>query len=597
MAANTNFSLSSIDPDTLKQSFITFLQTQSQFLDYNYNGPNITVLNELLSRNSFLNSFYINMLYAESQLDSAQLRDSIVSNVKPLNYLPSSMTSSMATVNVQIQTSSGNLFVIPVGATFQGVNANGTYTFTTDNEYIQTSSNNTFNFSNVSIYEGTYSNNVFVVDNTQPNQRFLLSDNTIDISSLSIIVSENQGSTNNYFTVAENIYGLNGNSQVYYLQATENNQYEFYFGDGILGYTPQNGAIVTATYRVTFGDVAEDCSNFVLNYNLGIYNSTTIQSVVINTVANSVGGSQAEDIESIRFNAPRAFQTRENAVTSIDYKNLILKNFPQVGDVYVYGGNVSLTGVNYGQVFIAAVSPTGNPLTQNVKNVILSYLSNVAVIPLSNSINIVDANTLWIDIDTSVYINFSQTNNTPNYYELLTTNTIINFANTNLEKFNKSFVYSRFTDAIDEMDSNTIIVGNDTKFTLKRYTVVSTQTNNIINLSFNNPISSVTSSQFISNGFTSVITDSYSGVNIAKGTLSILQFQGNSVINNTNIGTVNYSTGSVSIPSIKIDSYLSNTGSFYFVGVPTSKIISANSNDIIDIDVINGLNINIIPQG
>jgi len=197
--ANTNFSLSSIDPDTLKQSFITFLQGQNQFKDYNYSGPNITQLLELMSRNSYLNSFYINMGFAESQLDSAQLRDSVVSKAKNFNYIPSSVTSSFGIIDMSITTTSGNTFELPLGASFKGTNANGTYQFITDQSYVAYSTNGTFNFSNVYIYDGSYTNEVFVVNRSQNNQIFTLSNPSIDTSSLTILVSEEQGSQNNYF--------------------------------------------------------------------------------------------------------------------------------------------------------------------------------------------------------------------------------------------------------------------------------------------------------------------------------------------------------------------------------------------------------------
>jgi hypothetical protein len=197
-SSNQNFQLTSLDPNTMKASLIAFLQGQAQFQDYNYSGPNINVLLDILSRNTYLNAFYNNMAFSEMFLDSAQLRDSVVSKAKELNYLPSSVTSSSTSINLTIQTNGITTFEIPFPTAFNGLNSNGSFTFTTDQNYFQTSSNGTYTFSNVNIYEGTYINEVFVVDYSVNNQIFTLSNPTIDITSLSILVSEDAGSVNNY---------------------------------------------------------------------------------------------------------------------------------------------------------------------------------------------------------------------------------------------------------------------------------------------------------------------------------------------------------------------------------------------------------------
>jgi len=595
MASNTNFSLSSIDPDSLKQSFITFLQSQNTFKDYNYSGPNINVLLDVLSRNSYLNSFYTNMAFAESQLDSAQLRDSVVSKAKELNYIPSSVTSSLGIINVSIVTTSGNSFELPLGTSFKGTNANGTYQFVTDKSYLSFSSNGTFNFSNVYIYDGSYINEAFVVDNSVNNQIFTLSNPSIDTSSLTILVSENQGSTNNYFEQAEGVYDLDGNSQVYYLQGTSNGQYEFLFGDGVLGYEPQNGAIVVANYRVANGISADGCNTYSLVYNLGTYNNTNISNITITTVSNSTNGSDAEDIESIRFNAPRAYQSQDRAVTSNDFRNLILRRFPQVGDVNVYGGNTTSTAVNYGKVFIAAVSQYGYPLTQTIKNEITLYISNVTMLPIKDSVKIVDPNTTFINITTNVHIDFTQTSYSPTFYNSLTANAIINFANSNLQKFNKPFFSSKLSDAIDAIDANNIILGNDTYYTVTKNIPISLNVNNNISFSFNNPIINVTSSPFIVNNSTSIITNVYNGVNIANGTLALIGFNSsNNAVSNVStvsvIGTIDVTTGAVIIPNLRVDAYLSNTSLFYFTASPSAKVYYVYNNDILD---VNGLTLNI----
>lgn len=593
--ANTNIALSSLDPDTLKQSFITFLESQNQFKDYNYSGPNISVLMDLLARNTYLNSFYINMGYAESQLDSAQLRDSVVSKAKELNYVPSSVTSSFAVVNVSISTTSGNTFELPLGTSFKGTNANSTYQFVTDQSYVSFSSNGTFNFPNVYIYDGAYTNEVFIVDNSLQNQIFTLSNPAIDTSSLTILVSENKGSQNNYFEQAQGIYDLDGNTQVYYLQATANGQYEFLFGDGVLGYQPQNGAVVLASYRNANGVYADGCNTFSLVYNIGTYNNTNITNTTISTVSNSVGGSLGEDIESIRFNAPRAYQTQDRAVTANDFRNLILRRFSQVGDVNVYGGDITPTSVNFGKVFIAAVSSLGYPLTNSLKNEILLYVSNVTMLPIKDSIQIVNPNTTFINITTNVHVDFTQTTLSPSDYNALTTNAISSFATSNIQKFNKPFFLSKLEKAIDNIDANNIVLGNETTFTVTKQIPVVLNTNNNINITFNNPVVNVTSTQFIANNQTCVITDSYTGINIANGQLALIGFNSSNSVNvltTSIIGTLDHTTGTIVIPNLNINTYLNNQATLSFTATPANKVMYVYNNDVLDIN-LNTLNINV----
>jgi hypothetical protein len=578
----------------LKAAFIAFLAQQPLFKDFDFKGSNLNVILDLLSRNTFLNSYYLNMVFTESMLDSAQLRDSVVSKAKVLNYVPSSATSPVGYVNVTVSTFASNVFIIPAGTYFKGTNANGTFTYTTDRDYIQVSANNTFNFPNVAIYEGTFSNDVFIFSASTPNQLFSLSNPQIDTSSLKVLVSEEKGSQNTYFIQSEGIFDLNGNSRVYFLQGAEANCYQIQFGDNVLGYSPQDGSVITATYRLTFGDKGNGCGQFYLSDNLGAFNNTGIANITISTVANSAGGAQAEGIESIRFNAPRMYQTQDRAITANDYRNLILRRFPQVGDVNVYGGNVSASSVDFGTVYVAAVSKSGNPLPNVTKSAIISYIAPLAMVPVKDFIKIVDANTIWLNVNTNIHVDFTQTNNSVDYYKTITTNQIIGYANANLQEFGKPFVYSSLSQMINQADSNNVIIGNETQFTMKRLVNVALNTNNVVYFSYNNPISSVQSTDFIYNGSLAFITDSYANVSIPKGTLAMVTFAtSNSVLSSTPVGTVNYSTGTVSIPSLVVSQYTDSCTSFSFIATTNSQVLYVKNNDIFNIDPASGIQVNV----
>jgi hypothetical protein len=590
--ANTipqNISLGSLDPNTLKSQMISWFQNQSIFRDYNFTGSNINVLLDIFSRNTFLNSFFLNMAFSESFNDSAQLKDSLVSISKMLNYVPYSVSSSTTSLNLTMSAPSLNILEIPQGSIFGGLNSNGSFSFVTDQNYIATSSNGFFQFSNVNIYEGYYKTDLFVVDTTVNNQLFTLSSPGIDTSSLSILVSENSGSTNTSFTQASNLYGLNGNSKVYFLQAGFGNTYQLQFGDGILGYIPQNGAVVSANYRVSKGSDANYISSFIMNTNLSTFNGGTVSNVYILTSNNSSGGANAEGIDSIRYNNPRHYQTQDNAITSLNYETLIYENFPSITDINVYGGGITNTAVQYGMIFIALVGQSGNPATLSLKNDIQTYINKVNI--LNYQIQFVDPDNLYLNVFSNVHVNFSNTGYSPSQYQALVTNTISNFTNNNLQAFSTPFRYSQFCDAIDETDPS--IISNETYVTMSKYANVIFNVNNSIVVNFNNPISNVSSSQFIISGNNYFLTDTLVNNN-PTGFIYLSQLSpNNSIINPKNVGTVNYVNGNINIPILNISSFVSNASGLLLTAFPQNKDIYSIGNDIIEINMVNGLSINI----
>ncbi len=590
MSSNSNISipLTSLDPDTLKSLMTTWFQNQSTFKDYLFSGSNLNVLMDILSRNTYLLSFFMNMVFSEGFNDSAQLRDSLVSKAKDLNYIPYSMKSSTTSLQITLNAPT-NIVEIPKGTIFTGLNSNSNYSFITDKNYITTSSNNFFQFSNVNIYEGYYQTDLFSVDNTVNNQLFTLSNPAIDTSSLFIEVSENNGSTNTIFTKAVNLYGLNGNSTVYFLQASFSNTYQFQFGDGVLGYIPQSGSVVSATYRSTNGDTANYVNNFVMSSSLSKFNNTSISNVYITSSSYSSGGSQNESIDSIRFNNPRHYQTQDNAITSNNYKTLILENFPTIGDLNVYGGGVSNTAVQFGVIFISLVTIDGNPATQAIKSDIQSFINGVDI--LNYQLSFVDPDFLYIGINSNVHVNFGLTNIAPSQYKSLISNNCLQFSANNLEKFGSTFRYSIFGDFIDNLDSS--IISNETTIYLKKTANVIFNTNTSINVNFNNPIVNVSSNPFIISGNTFYITDTINN-NSNSGLIYLVQ----SISNNNNIsaansiGTVNYSTGVVNISSLNISNFISNSSGLSIKAYPQNKDIYSFGNSIIEIDPLS-INISI----
>ena len=466
MAANSSLNLTSLDFDLLKDQFKKWMQQQSVLKDYDYEGSNMNVLLDVMSYNTYLNAFYLNMLASEMFLDSAQKYDSIISHAKELNYIPRSAHTAIANVNITFQTSgiantSGKL-EIPQGTRFSGTNANGTYQFVTRFNENLASANDTFAISDLQISQGVYTQDSFTMDYNIENQRFVLTNEGIDTTSLIVSVIENNGQTNTIFTPAISLLGLNYSSNVYFLQPTFNNKFAIQFGDNSFGRRPLNSATILAKYIVTDGSDGNGVDTITLSDDLGTINGGQVNSVVVSVNGTSVGGSNLESIESVRFNAPRYYSTQYRAVSSDDYASLIYSEFGgQIDDVIVYGGQ-DVEPKKYGRV-ICCLKPTAGYIAPDyVKNAIVNYLQQYIVLP--NRVEISDPDYYYVYVTSTVQYNSFSTSKTPVDIKTAVIDSIINYSKINLEMFGNDLRYSRMVESIDDTDVS--VVSNDTSLRL-----------------------------------------------------------------------------------------------------------------------------------
>lgn len=598
MAANSALNITSLDFDTLKTNLKTFMKSQSNLKDYDFEGSNINVLLDILAYNTYINSFYTNMAISETFLDSAQVRDSVISHAKQINYIPSSRKSSEALIDITFTTSGiGNAFEIPKGTQFSGQNATGSYVFTTDRNITGLSTTGTFTFSNVAIYEGTYLSEVYTVDYTNQNQKFAISTALVDTDSLTVTVYENNGQDINTFTRADSLYGLTSSSNIFFLQAGRNGTYEIEFGDGVFGRVPQNASTVVLSYRTTAGTFGAGVTTFYLDKDLGPVNGGSVLSSTITTVSSSSNGSERESIESIRFRAPRAFQTLDRAVTTNDYRNLILNNFNEVKDVNVYGGETVTSSVQYGKVFISPSTYSGSPLTEQRKVDLVKFLNDKKIINIQNVV--IDPEYLYIVPSVNVTVNFNSTTLSPAQITTSVIASITNFNNSYLELFNTTFRFSKFTEAIDA--TNTAIVGNQVSNRIYKIASPTLGTSSALTISYYNKIvpGTVQSSNFLLvDGNTYNLTD-YNPFNntfnksSSSGTFDITN--SNPVIylnllstNNTTsyipVGTIDYDSGIITVKNLTVIDFLSGKGIQVFA-TPYNDDIAAIYNNVVEIDV------------
>ena len=597
--ANSSLNVSSLDFDTLKSNFVTFLKSQPTFQDYNFEGSNINVLLDVMSYNTYLNSFYLNMIASEMFLDSAQKLDSVVSHAKELNYLPRSSRSAKSVISFTVDTKNiESPFIIPKGTIFNGSsnNGSGSYNFVTNDETSYLSSTSTFTVSNLEIYEGYYTNDLFIVDYTQENQQFILSNPNVDTNSIKINVSEDNGVTNTSYSYAETLYDLNSNSNVYFLQSSANQSYQVLFGDGVFGYKPINGSIVYANYRVSSGSDGNGITNINLGQDLGPVNGGIVFPPVITIDSISVGGANTESIESIRFNAPRYYQTQSRCVTSQDYVSTVLQNYPEIEYVNVFSGGLTNTSIEYGKVYISPSTYSGTTLTDYRKTDIQNFLNGLS--PIGISVKVIDPDYMYITLTSLIRVNFKKTVSSPSVIVSNAITSIKNYNVNNLQNFNTAFRMSKFEQAINESDDG--ILSNETN--AKIYRSYNPTLNLSIYAEYYNKIikGSVYSTLFTADGKNYILTDFISGVDTGSGIIYLYEQNANlSVPNYIKVGTVDYINGIVAVSKLNftnIASTITNSTLIRLYVTPELKDIYCKNNTIIEIDTISGINVSTVSE-
>lgn len=584
--ANSSINLVNLDFNALKQSFKAYLTSNSQprFKDYDFEGSNFSVLIDLLAYNTYLNSFYTNMVASEMFLDTAQLRDSVVSHAKELNYLPRSFISAYANVSITITPSSSTSSVlIPAKTSFTSRVGSNTFTFTTKEAIsIATSSNGVFYANDVLIYEGSYVTDSFVRNTSIDRQRFILSNPNIDTSSLEVTVVENSGADVYSFVQTFSLLDLSADSQVFFIQACENEKYEILFGNNTSGKDPLNGSIIDVTYRVSSGELPNGADNFINNSSIDGHSNV---SITLNKEA--IGGSVSESVESIKFNAPRSFAAQERAITESDYRSLLLRKFPEIQALSVYGGEKE-NPPQYGKVFIAVDIKDSDGVPDLFKQSYVDYLSDK--VSLGVTPEIVLPEFVYLSVNTAVNFDYNNSTLTQNEVKTLVLNKIESFSNTYLNDFNKTFRYSNFVAEIDKAEKS--IINNDTEVVPFFLLSPVLNSNTSFSVSFNTPILITTptqtihpintdkglySSRFVFDDLNCVLEDD--GI----GKVRIMRVTDTEHIKIRDVGTIDYTTGQIEIADLNVSSYSGNGIKLY--AKPISKDFSSALRKILKINL------------
>ena len=589
--SSNRINVAELDFDDIKSNLVEFLRGQDQFKDYDFTGSGLSILMDLLAYNTHYNNLYTNLAVNEMFLDSAAKRDSVVSLAKMLGYTPRSATCSYSTVDVQIinPTSNPAVTVLPAGQPFETTVNGIQYTFYNTGDYTCAPGALGYVFSGVKIIEGTPLTYTYT---TTPGIRYIIPNANVDVSTIKVTVQETASSgTFTNFQYVNNVYGaIESTSPIFFVKETEGGLLEIVFGDGNLGMALTNGNVVTINYYVSSLDSPNGARLF--NY-AGIPllgGSTNVSTKVI-----AAGGSAPEDIESIRFNAPRSFAAQGRAVTTQDYQTIIISNFPEAKSVAVWGGESNSPAI-YGKVFICVLPTDADKLTTTQKTQITgTLLANKNVVSVTPVI--VDPDYINIQLDITSYYDQSKTSKSISQLQQILLDTVTTYNTQNLLNFNGVFRFSELSRLLDTSDTS--FVNNITTVILNRQIVPQYNVSAQYTINMINPIytSNQPEGNIYSNGF-SIYGDSVNTYYLdddGLGNIRLYTLDSNyqkNIVNPT-IGTVDYTTGLIIISNLKITSIVNQ---YFILSVkPASNDVVSALQQVAQIDFTN-LNINVIPD-
>ena len=529
--ANTSLRVSELDFNSIRNNLKTYLNSQSEFTDYNFEGSGLSVLLDILAYNTYYNSFYLNMVANEAFLDTAQIRQNILSQAKLINYVPASPHAAEAMVSIRVTPSTSenqttDYIVLDKYTRLLGADIEGkSYPFVTLNSNTASKSGGSFFFPNVWIKQGEVVTQQYLMGSNNTTAKFEIPSANIDTDTLTVTVQES--SSNNYteeYHLSTDITEATSNSRIYFLEENENLNYTLQFGDGILGNRPKNGNIIITTYVDTQGSEANDVGKFnVIDPVGGLYTG----NVRVATVSSSVTGSDKESIEKVKLRAPQYYTAQNRCVTVRDYETILMKDYQHIDAVSIWGGEDNDPPV-YGKVYISIKTKGFFTLTslekENIKQNLIKNKNVVTVTPV-----IVDPDYIFVTVRGKVYYNPSLTTKTANQILQNIKQAVYQYADDELNTYRSTFKKAKLQTYIQDSDSS--ITGTDIVIYLQSrkklditqskkyyyYFNTSIEKGTFTNKLFSNPQITVLDSSLTSrNVFYEEVPDSFTGVDMIE---------------------------------------------------------------------------------
>ena len=592
--ATHKLNISELDFDNIKENLKRFLSNQNQFKDYDFEGSGMAVLLDLLAYNTHYLSYHTNVAVNEMFIDSADLRNSIVSLAKALGYTPSSATASYADINVRVNDGTGGSITMPVDTKFTTTVDGTSYSFVTASNHTIAPIDGVYEFKNIKIYEGTYVTFNYTENSSDVDQRFIIPSANADTTTLTVEVQTSATDTViQTYSRATSITELDGNSKVYFLQEAEDGKFEVYFGDGIIGKKLDDGNIVRLKYVVTNKSDANGASTFTLASNIQGFNDFTL---TVNS--NAANGADAETDASVKFHAPKFYASQDRAVTVEDYKVKVNQLYPNAHSISAWGGEDNDTPY-YGKVFISIKPKSGSNLTLTTKRDIVNTLKRYSVASVRPEI--IDPEITKIILTSTIKYDDRSTTKSADDIKTDVISNLESFNDNTLQMFDNMFRYSKLSETIDDTDNS--ILSNITKVKIRKSFTPSLDTSINYNVSFSNAFYNphmghasdmggvLLSSGFrVSNSNEVMYLDDDGNGNLRRFYNST-STTGLKVYVDNNAGTINYQTGEIKINSLVITSVENIRGSastlIELTVQPQSNDIVPLRNQIIELDVAN----------
>ncbi len=585
---------SNVDFDQIKTSIKDYLRTNSNFTDYDFEGSNLSAIVDTLAYNTYITSYNANMVTNEVFIDSATLRENVVSLARNIGYVPRSRKSAKATISFSVNASNTTAVTLTLKAGIVLTTAEkfggNSYTFAIpDDVTVPVLSTGFAHFDDLDVYEGTYINQTFTVSSRNPNQRFVLPNPGIDTDLIRVIVKDNEtSSVKDKFEKFDSLFNVKADSRVWFLQEIENERYEVLFGDGIFGQKVEEPNFIEASYITSSGAEANGLSQFSYAGRLVGNDGQSVTSGVslIYTSSPSSGGSSIESIESVKKYAPQIYASQNRAVTASDFEALVPRIYAEAESVSAYGGE-ELTPPRYGEVFISVKPYNGVYLSSAIKENIKTELRKYSCAGIITEI--LDLKYLFVETTSTVYYDTSKAAS-GNGVKTHILNNIINYANSSqLNKFGARFKYSKFLGIID--NSQASVTSNITTVAMRRDMEPRLNTYTEYEICFGNRIHvgsedgyNIKSSGFYVNGISDcVYLGDLPGSDLLTGTVFLFKLNSPTqpVVVKRAIGTIDYKKGEIKLNPTNIISSKLNRGATGFTTPLIEISMQPYSNDVI----------------
>ena len=550
-----------LDFDQIRTQIKDYLRANSNFTDFDFEGSNFSVLIDTLAYNTYITAFNSNMIVNESFLDSATLRENVVSLARNIGYVPRSRTASKASVTIVVETDVDTpTLTLVEGLVCVGSVSNTNYIFSIPESITASVKNGRATFSNIDIYQGTFLKNLFTVDGSL-DQRFILNNSFIDTSTI-IAKVKGAGETGEgrQYSLVDNILNVVSTSETFLIQEVQDEKYELLFGDGYFGKKLENNSVITVSYIITDGIDGNGASSFAFSGRVvdSLNNVVAPTNVTLTTNNASANGGDIESIDSIKYFAPRLYSSQYRAVTARDYEAIIQSIYPNTESVSVVGGE-ELDPPQFGNVIISIKPKNGDYVSDFDKHNILTKLKNYALSGINQQI--VDLKVLYVEIDSAVYYNNSQVSNV-NDLKSDVISTLNTFSTSTINKFGGRFKYSKLCQTIDNVDN--AITSNITRVRIRRNLKALINQSAQYELCFGNKFhKNPTGFNIKSTGFTlasRIGTFYFTDTPNATGNMGVISvvkedlLTGEKIVEVKSAGTVDYNKGEIIINTLNITS-------------------------------------------